>query len=135
MANRVEPELQPADPRRARQARRDLDHLGVERRARGTDGLDVELEELAVPAFLWAVVAEHRPEEIQPNRLRTLVEAALEICPDDAGGCPGTQGKHSPAPGLEKAKAPRERSRGFTHPPDEVHPVGGRGRGLPLNQP
>src|SRR3989442_1955569 len=120
MANRVEPELQPADPRRARQARRDLDHLGVERRARGTDGLDVELEELAVPAFLWAVVAEHRPEEIQPNRLRTLVEAALEICPDDAGGCLGTHGQPPPPPGLATAELLCDRVPVLPHPPSQL---------------
>src|SRR5438874_719305 len=65
---------------------RDLDHLCVESGAGTTDGLDVELEELAVAAFLGSVVAEHRAHQVQTRRLRSLVQAALEVRAHDAGG-------------------------------------------------
>ncbi len=56
-----------------------LDDLDVEGGARRADRLDVELEELAVAALLWAVVAEHRADQVQPRRLRPAVQPTLEI--------------------------------------------------------
>src|SRR6266851_9264130 len=79
----------------------DLDDLGVEGGTSAPDRLHVQLEELAVSTFLGAVVAEHRPDQIQPSRLWLLVEVAFEIRPDDAGGRFRSEGELASAAVLE----------------------------------
>ena len=62
----------------------ELDDLGVDGRAGVADGLDVPLPELAEAAGLRAVVAEHRPEQRDLDRLRPRLEAVLDVGAHDA---------------------------------------------------
>ncbi len=57
----------PARPASRVEARPELDDLGIDGRPRVADGLDVELPELAVAPGLRPVVAEHRPDLVQPS--------------------------------------------------------------------
>src|SRR5207245_2935669 len=104
VADRVELQPQIADSGLSQPPRRDLDDLRIERRARGPDGLDVVLEELAVPALPRPDVAEHRPEPVKTRGLRPLVEPPLEVSAHDTGGGLGTQGQLAAATILEAVK-------------------------------
>ena len=71
------------------------DDLGVCRRTRGAEDLPADLVELAEPALLGALVAEHRthvPEAVDAE----VDEAVLDAGPDAARGLLRAQGKAVP---------------------------------------
>ena len=84
IADRIEVQLDVLDARLAHEAQRELDQLGVDRRPGIADRLDIPLVELAVAAGLRPVVAEHRPESRQPNRLRQRMHAVFDEGAADA---------------------------------------------------
>jgi hypothetical protein len=84
VADRVEADLHVGKPRLAVEADAELDDLGIDRRPGVADGLDVELPELAVPAGLGSVVAEHRPGHRQLHRLGQRLHSVLDVRPDNA---------------------------------------------------
>ena len=86
VADRVEVNLDPVQTGVAVEAQRELDDLGVDRRTRIADRLDVELPELPIPTGLRTVVAEHRAGHRQLHRLRQRLHAVLDVRPGDAGG-------------------------------------------------
>src|ERR1700694_455554 len=57
------------------------------------DHLEVELIELPVAPGLGSIVPEHRPQQVEPDGLGRLVEAALEIGSDHARSGLGAQGE------------------------------------------
>ena len=75
------------------------------------DRLDVPLPELAVAAGLRPVVAEHRPEQRQPHRLRPGLHAVLDVGADDARR---RLGPERPALALVVAAAGRTRKSSFS---------------------
>src|ERR1700687_1381504 len=83
--NRVELEPQLAESHLLQPPLCHLDDLRIERSAPDSDRFDVELEELAVAAFLGAVVAEHRADQVETRTLRTLVQITLEVGPHEHG--------------------------------------------------
>ena len=94
VTDRVEKDLDAVEPGLPVEARPELDDLGVDRRPRVADRLDVELPELAVAAGLRPVVAEHRPDLGQLDRLRPGLHPVLDVGAHDPGGrlgaqCPG----------------------------------------------
>src|ERR1700687_284873 len=102
--NRVELEPQLAESHLLQPALCHLDDLRIERSAPDSDRFDVELEELAVAAFLGAVVAEHRADQVETRRLRTLVQITLEVGPHDPGRGLGPQGKVPPPAVVESVE-------------------------------
>ncbi len=78
-AERIEVQLESAQPEHAPQAGRHQDEFDVDVRARETEGFDVDLVELAIAAFLRPLVAEHRAH--QPDLLALVVQQAVR----DAG--------------------------------------------------
>ncbi len=84
IADRVEVELNVLYTSFANETQRELDQLGIDCRSRITDRLNIPLVELPVAAGLRAVVAEHRPERRQSNRLRQRVHAVLDERAADA---------------------------------------------------
>src|SRR5258708_9901207 len=78
----LEPEL--AQPDLVQPSLGELDDLRVQRCASHADGLDVELGELPVAAFLGPVVSEHRADQVETRGLRALVETSLEVSPDNS---------------------------------------------------
>ena len=91
VADRVEGDLHVRDAGVAVEAQGELDDLGVDRRPRVADRLDVELPELAVAARLRPVVAEHRADQGQLHRLGPGLHPVLDIGPHDPGGRFGTE--------------------------------------------
>ena len=92
IADRVQPELQVRQPDVAVEAEGELDQLGVDRRPRVADRLDVELPELPVAPGLGPVVAEHRAGHRELHRLRQRLHPVLDVRPDDARGRLGAEG-------------------------------------------
>ena len=86
VTDRVQQDLDALEAGIAEDPHPELDDLGVDRRARIADRLDVELPELAEPAGLRPVVAEHRPGHRELDRLRPGVHPVLEVRADDASG-------------------------------------------------
>ena len=91
VADRVDQDLDVADADLAVEPVAELDDLGVDRRARVADRLDVELPELAVPAGLGSVVAEHRPGHRELHGLRQGLHPVLDVGADDPGGRLGAE--------------------------------------------
>ncbi len=73
----------------------ELDDLGIDRRTGIPDGLHVPLPELAEPPGLRPVVAEHRTEQRDLDRLRPGLEAVLDI-----GSCDARRRLRSQRPAL-----------------------------------
>ena len=71
---------------------REVDHLGVDRRIRDAEHLDVELVELPVAPLLGPFVPEHRPEEVDLRRGHGLLEAVLDERAHQARRGLGAQG-------------------------------------------
>ena len=65
--------------------------LGVGERRVGADDLQADLGELPVPPVLHPLVAEHRPEVVQAQRVGAVAEAVLDPRPGHAGGPFGPQ--------------------------------------------
>ena len=86
IADRIQVDLDAREPGVAVEAHPELDDLGVDRRPRVADRLDVELRELAVAPGLRAVVAEHRPDLDELHRLRPGLHPVLDVGADDARG-------------------------------------------------
>ena len=78
------------------------DHLGIERRVRLAEGLDIGLMELPVAAGLRALVPEHRSHRVQPDGLRLDVESMLDIGAQHARRRLGPKRERIPAPVLER---------------------------------
>ena len=78
-----------------------LDQLGVDGGSRVADRLRVPLVELAVAAGLRAIVAEHRTDGGEPNRLVPGLHPVLEVGAHDAGGVLGAERAHLVAARLE----------------------------------
>ena len=68
-----------------------LDHLKVNPWSTITDRLDVELRELAIAPLLWSVVAEELRHCRKSYGLRLRAHAVLDIGPNGAGGCLGSE--------------------------------------------
>ena len=81
--------------------RAERDHLDVGERLRRAQDLDVDLMELAQPALLRPLVAEHRAAREQPDR-QLLAERAGDERARDAGGVLGAQRQAVAAPVLER---------------------------------
>ena len=113
IADRVEVDLDPGQPGVAVEPRAELDDLGVDRRARVADRLDVELPELAVAARLRPVVAEHRPGLGQLDRLRPGLHPVLDVGADDPGGRLGPErpATRTPRSAARAGRAPSRRCR------------------------
>ena len=80
----VEQDLHALETRIAVEAHAELDDLGVDGRPGIPDRLDVELPELAVAPGLRPVVAEHRPDRGQLDRLRPGMHPVLEVGANDS---------------------------------------------------
>jgi hypothetical protein len=107
--DRVELESERTQPNLVKPFRGELDDLGVERRRRAADGLDVELKELPVATLRWTVISEHRADQIKTRRLGSLVESAFEIGADDARGRLRAQREIAAAAVLETVELFRHR--------------------------
>ena len=92
VADRIEQHLHARHPRVGVEAQTELDDLRVDSRAGVADRLDIELPELPVAPRLRAVVAEHRPDLVDLDRLRPGLHPVLHVRPDDAGGRFGSEG-------------------------------------------
>ena len=68
-----------------------LDDLEVDPRPGITYRLDVELRELAIATLLWSVVAEELRHCRKSYGLRLGTHAVLDISPNGAGGCLGSE--------------------------------------------
>ena len=64
----------------------DLDHLGVDGRARQAEGLDVQLVKLAVASLLGPLPAEHRPERVDLKGRVGVHQVVLDDGAHDPGG-------------------------------------------------
>ncbi len=82
-----------ADAEQAPQAPGQHDQLGVDVRTIEVEHLEADLVELAITAFLRALVAEHRADVPQLLRLATTGEAMLEHGTHASGGTFRTQGQ------------------------------------------
>ena len=71
------------------------DHLGVDRRIGGADGLGADLVVLAVAPGLRLLVAEHRAVVPELHRLRPLVHAVLDVGAADRRRALGAQRQRS----------------------------------------
>jgi hypothetical protein len=84
VADRVEQDVDVRQTGLAVEAMTELDDLGIDGRTRVADRFDVPLPELAKAAGLRAVVAEHRAEQGDLDRLRPRLEAVLHVGTHDA---------------------------------------------------
>jgi hypothetical protein len=66
-------------------------NLEVNPRSAIADRLNVELRELAIAPLLWSVVAEELRHCRKPYGLRLGAHAVLDIGPNGAGGCLGSE--------------------------------------------
>ena len=91
-AHRVHDQFDAGDAQLPDQRPREVEHLGVDRRVRDAEDLDVELMELAVPALLRPLVPEHRAEQVHLRRRHRLLEAVLDKRAHEARRRLGAQG-------------------------------------------
>ncbi len=82
VADRVQLEDHVLQPGLAIEAGRELDDLRVDGGSRVADRFDVELPELPIPAGLRPVVAEHRPDHRELDRLGPGLHAVLDVRAD-----------------------------------------------------
>src|SRR5439155_19632765 len=86
VADRVQLDNHVLESGLAVEAVRELDDLRVYGRTRVADGLDAELPELTIPAGLRPVVAEHRPDHGELDRLGPRLHAVLDVGTNDPRG-------------------------------------------------
>ncbi len=85
IADRVDEDLDVVEAGVSVEPQPELDQLGVDRGSRVADRLHVPLPELAVPAGLRPVVAEHRTGQGELHRLRPGLHPVLDVGAADAG--------------------------------------------------
>ena len=117
VADRVEVDGHVGHATHGIEAQAQLDQLRIDRRPGVADGLDVPLPELAVAAGLRPVVAEHRPAQAEPHRLRQGLHAVLDVGAHDARPSP---------PAAAPSDSPSSPSRRRHAEELLLHDVGGR---------
>jgi hypothetical protein len=95
VADGVQHQLAARHAARVEEGERKLDHLGVDRRAREAEGLDVDLVELPVAALLRPLAPEHRPDRVDAERRVGVHQVVLDHRAHDAGRGLGPEGQRA----------------------------------------
>ena len=90
-ANRVQVHLHVGETEIAKIGGAQFDDLEVNPRSAIADRLNVELRELAIAPLLWSVVAKELRHCRKSYGLRLGAHAVLDIGPNGAGGCLGSE--------------------------------------------